>query len=108
MDNFTYTYLNYGSDSNGGEVCSKKSLINSKFSIRCGLNFQFSVFNSSLFSFHSYDQLGQLISDQQEMIASIEWRSGDKKIKKLTRTTTAGNKSNMECVKPFDTETFIM
>jgi RHS repeat-associated protein len=47
---------------------------------------------------YSYDQLGQLIGDQLELIANIEWRSGDKKIKALTRTTTAGNKSDMEFV----------
>ncbi|MEY3499424.1 MAG: hypothetical protein RL308_1093 [Bacteroidota bacterium] len=36
---------------------------------------------------YSYDKLGQLTADVQEGISSMEWRFGDKKLKKITKST---------------------
>jgi RHS repeat-associated protein len=44
-----------------------------------------------------YDKLGQLISDASENIQSIEWRKGDKKMKKMIRNGS-GSESELEFV----------
>jgi RHS repeat-associated protein len=90
MDNFTYNYLNIGSATSNrlGHV-SDVVLANS---------YTDDIDAQNPSGNYSYDELGQLVYDQQEMIANIEWRSGDKKIKKLTRPALAGNKSDMEFV----------
>jgi hypothetical protein len=68
MDNLTYTYLNItGSLSNRlGHV---DDLVNSA-------TFTDDIDDQNPNNY-SYDQLGQLIGDQQEQIANIEWRSGE-------------------------------
>ena len=88
MDTFTYNYLNIGSalSKRLGHVDDAITSLNTD------------DIDDQSANNYTYDQLGKLIKDQQEQIFSIEWRSGDKKIKKLTRTTTAGNKSDMEFV----------
>ncbi|MBU3661330.1 MAG: hypothetical protein FGM14_15785, partial [Flavobacteriales bacterium] len=89
MDNFSYTYLNIGSAPSNrlGHVSDAVTASANTDDIE-----------SQSANNYSYDELGQLIGDQQEQIANIEWRSGDKKIKTLTRTSNAGNKSDMEFV----------
>jgi RHS repeat-associated protein len=89
MDNFTYNYLNIGS-----------ALSNRLGHVSDAVNASVNTddIESQNANNYTYDQLGQLISDQQEMIASIEWRSGDKKIKTLTRAANAGNKSDLEFI----------
>jgi len=71
MDNLNYSYLNIaGAPSNRlGHV---DDLVNSA-------TFTDDIDDQNPNNY-SYDQLGQLIGDQQELIANIEWRSGDKKI----------------------------
>ena len=45
---------------------------------------------------YAYDKLGQLVRDTDEGIAGIEWRLGDKKIKRITRNDA--NSSQLEFV----------
>jgi hypothetical protein len=68
MYNLTYTYLNIaGAPSNRlGHV---DDLVN-------GTTFTDDIDDQNPNNY-SYDQLGQLIGDQQELIANIEWRSGE-------------------------------
>jgi RHS repeat-associated protein len=40
---------------------------------------------------YTYDQIGQLLSDADEGIASIQWRLGDKKMKRMTRNDASGS-----------------
>ncbi len=89
MDNFTYNYLNIGSAPSNrlGHVGDAVTASANTDDIE-----------SQSANNYSYDELGQLIGDQQELIASIEWRSGDKKIKTLNRTANAGNKPDLEFV----------
>ena len=48
---------------------------------------------------YGYDRLGQLTKDEAEGILEIEWRSGDKKIKRLTRDNVNGaGKPNLEFI----------
>jgi RHS repeat-associated protein len=89
MDNFTYNYLNIGS-------APSNRLGHVSDAVNASVNTD--DIESQNANNYTYDQLGQLISDQQEMIASIEWRSGDKKIKTLTRAANAGNKSDLEFI----------
>lgn len=89
MDNFSYTYLNIGS-------APSNRLGHVSDAVNASANTD--DIESQDPNNYSYDELGQLASDQQEQIANIEWRSGDKKIKTLTRAANAGNKSDMEFV----------
>ena len=68
MDNLTYTYLNIaGAPSNRlGHV---DDLVN-------GATFTDDIDDQNPNNYY-YDQLGQLIGDQQEQIANIEWRSAE-------------------------------
>ena len=68
MDNLTYSYLNIaGAPSNRlGHV--DDPIVATNFT---------DDFDDQNPNNYSYDQLGQLIVDQQELIANIEWRSGE-------------------------------
>ena len=46
---------------------------------------------------YQYDKLGQLVADASEGITAIDWRKGDKKIKRLSRTS-GSNASELEYV----------
>lgn len=47
---------------------------------------------------YGYDALGQLKSDAAEGILLITWRSGDKKVQKIERSTAKPNASQMEFI----------
>ncbi|MCH2223889.1 MAG: RHS repeat-associated core domain-containing protein [Crocinitomicaceae bacterium] len=47
---------------------------------------------------YQYDEIGQLLSDEDEGIQEMEWRSGDKKLKRIVRTTQDLNSSEIEFV----------
>ncbi len=47
---------------------------------------------------YGYDALGQLTSDAAEGIQTITWRSGDKKVQKIERSTAKPNAPQMEFI----------
>jgi len=77
MDNFTYNYHNVG-----GELSNQLAYV-SDAALDDGVGGD--ILSGMSTANYLYDNIGQLLSDASEGISSMDWRYGDKKLKRILR-----------------------
>lgn len=82
MDNFEYMYEDPVNNGYNNRLSWVKD--HAGASIYGDIDIDHSMYVNG--SRYEYDELGQLISDEDEGIQNMEWRQGDKKLKRITRS----------------------
>ena len=86
MDDFTYNYIGLDDLPNTGNANKSNRLGHVTDSGANDANAVGDIKSGMSTNNYTYDEIGQLLSDASEEIATMEWRKGDKKLLSLTRT----------------------